>query len=353
MYDKFVANQRLRRSVVLLGTILLLYLVRGMMNTILLTFIFTFLSVKLIRRVQKTINIKPIWIIVPVYILIIVLVYLAATKYVPQLIEQVVKIFQSLTDFYQDPHLQKHPVFKFVMNWIDQANLDGQIKIGVSKALVYITNIGEVGMTIFISFILSFFYAFDVEQVEKFGNSFLDSTYSWLFKDLKFFATKFVNTFGVVLEAQLLIALVNTLITSITLIFMKMPSILALSVMVFLLSMIPVAGVVISLIPLSMVAYSVGGITDVIYIILMIIVIHGFETYLLNPKFMSSKTHIPMFFTFVMLLIFEKLMGAWGLIVGIPIFTFLLDILGVKMAPNKKIALKPIKIKRNNRGMKK
>lgn len=350
MYDKFVANQRLRRLVVLLSTVFLLYLVRGSMNTILLTFIFTFLSVKMVRRVQKTIRIKPIWVIVPVYILIIVLVYLAATRYVPQLIEQVIKIFKSLTDFYQNPHLQKHPVFKFVMNWVDQANLDGQIKIGVSKALVYITNIGEIGMTIFISFILSFFYSFDVEEIDKFGNSFLNSTYSWIFKDLKFFATKFVNTFGVVLEAQLLIAIVNTAITTITLIFMKMPSILALSVMVFLLSMIPVAGVVISLIPLAMVAYSVGGITDVIYIILMIIVIHAFETYLLNPKFMSSKTHIPMFFTFIVLLGFEKLMGAWGLIVGIPIFAFLLDILGVQMTPSSKKL--PIKIKRNNKGAK-
>lgn len=347
MYEKFIANQRLRRNVVLLATILILFLFRGIMNTLLLTFIFTFLSVKMVRRVQKFININPIWIIIPVYLLIIYLIYLVITIYAPQLALQVVKMFNSLTSFYNDPSLQKNKVFSYVMTWIDQANLDGQIKMATSQAIKYVGNIGEVGMTIFVSFVLSFFYAFDVDNIDRFGGAFLKSRYNWLFKDLKYYADKFVNTFGVVLEAQLFIAFTNTVITAITLVFMKMPSVLVLSVMVFLLSLIPVAGVVISLVPLSMVAYSVGGIKDVIYIIVMIIVIHAFETYFLNPKFMSSKTHLPMFFTFVVLLISETFMGPWGLIVGIPIFTFLLDILDVKIKPQSKKL--PIKINRKQK----
>ncbi|MGR3742412.1 AI-2E family transporter [Companilactobacillus sp. DQM5] len=343
MYEKFIKNQRLRRNTVLLTTIFLFWLMRGMMNIFLLTFILTFLSVKMVRRVQKTIHIKPIWIIVPVYLLIIYLIYLAATMYFPQLITQIIKMFKSLTKFYNDPDLQKNPIFSYIMDWINQVNLDGQIKMGISKVVTYISNVGEVGLTIFVSFILSFFYAFDVDEINSFGNLFLKSRNSWLFEDLKYFADKFINTFGVVLEAQLFIALTNTVITTITLIFMKMPGILALSVMVFIMSLIPVAGVVISLIPLSIVAYSVGGIKDVIYIIIMIIVIHAFETYFLNPKFMSSKTHLPMFFTFIILLISEKFIGPWGLIIGIPIFTFLLDILGVKVTPQEKKL--PIRLK--------
>ena len=54
------------------------------------------------------------------------------------------------------------------------------------------------------------------------------------------------------------------------------------------------------------------------------------EAYVLNPKFMSSRTDLPIFYTFIVLLIGEHLFGTWGLIVGVPIFTFLLDVLGVK-----------------------
>jgi predicted PurR-regulated permease PerM len=132
------------------------------------------------------------------------------------------------------------------------------------------------------------------------------------------------------LEAQFFIAICNTVITTICLFFMKMPQIFALALVVFVFSLVPVAGVIISTIPLSIVAYSVGGIRDVIYIIIMIIVIHAFEVYVLNPKFMSSQTDLPIFYTFIVLLIGEHFWGTWGLIVGVPIFTFLLDILGVK-----------------------
>ena len=83
-------------------------------------------------------------------------------------------------------------------------------------------------------------------------------------------------------------------------------------------------------------AYSVGGIRYVIYILIVIMIIHAIEAYILNPKFMSSKTELPIFYTFVVLLAGEHFLGTWGLIVGVPIFTFLLDILGVKSVKKKK-----------------
>ena len=60
-------------------------------------------------------------------------------------------------------------------------------------------------------------------------------------------------------------------------------------------------------------------------------IIHAIEAYILNPKFMSSRTKLPIFYTFVILLVSEKFLGVWGLIVGIPIFNFFLEILGVKI----------------------
>ena len=117
---------------------------------------------------------------------------------------------------------------------------------------------------------------------------------------------------------------------------MSMELIIALVLLVFILRLIPVAGVIISLIPLSLVAYSVGGLRYVIYIFIVIMIIHAIEAYILNPKFMASKTELPIFYTFVVLLVGEHFLGTWGLIVGVPIFTFLLDILGVKSVKKKK-----------------
>ena len=101
--------------------------------------------------------------------------------------------------------------------------------------------------------------------------------------------------------------------------------------MVFILSLIPVAGVIISLIPLSLIAFKIGGFTKVFYVLIVVGIIHAFESYFLNPKLMSAKTELPIFFTFVILIASEHFMGVWGLLVGIPLFMFVLDILDVKI----------------------
>ncbi|WP_278342584.1 AI-2E family transporter, partial [Parageobacillus thermoglucosidasius] len=104
----------------------------------------------------------------------------------------------------------------------------------------------------------------------------------------------------------------------------------------FFLGLIPVAGVIISLFPLCFIAYSIGGIMKVVYILIMIAVIHALEAYVLNPKLMSSKTNLPVFYTFIVLIFSEHFFGVWGLILGIPVFVFILDVLGVKTVQGKR-----------------
>lgn len=99
--------------------------------------------------------------------------------------------------------------------------------------------------------------------------------------------------------------------------------------MIFLLGLIPVAGVIISLVPLVVIGYSIGGIMTVIYVVIAIVIVHGIETYILNPNLMSSKTNLPVFYTFIVLIFSEHFFGIWGLIVGIPVFVFILDVLEV------------------------
>lgn len=169
------------------------------------------------------------------------------------------------------------------------------------------------------------------EKTILFSKNFLSSNYAWFFQDLFYFARVFVETFGVVVEVQLLIAIVNTIITTVGLGLIGFTQLPTLAIMIFFLSLIPVAGVIFSCIPLTLIAYSTGGIQTVIYVLILILVVHCIEAYILNPKFMSSRTKLPIFYTFVILLVSEKFLGVWGLIVGIPIFNFFLEILEVKI----------------------
>jgi len=330
LWQRFVENVQLRRFTVLALIIFVLWLIRAEMNMILLTFIFTFLILQLVKGIRKYVKLPATLIVAVTYILIIGLLYGAVTTYLPQILKSSVTGIESLYKFYQNPANNSNEVINYVNNYIKTSDIVSQLQNGAKLVLTYISTIGSFGVTLFMSMILSFFFTIESKQMGEFSKRFLTSTYGWFFSDVSFFATKFVNTFGVVLEVQFFIALCNTVITTIVLAIMGMPQLATLAIMIFVLSLIPVAGVIVSIIPLAILGYSVGGLRYVIYILVMIVVVHALEAYVLNPKFMSSRTELPIFYTFVVLLAGEQIFGVWGLIVGVPIFTFFLDILGVR-----------------------
>ena len=190
-------------------------------------------------------------------------------------------------------------------------------------------------LQIFLSILLSLFFLLEKDKIIRFTSRFKNGKFKWFFSNLGHFGNKFVNSFGKVIQVQFLIALTNSVLSLVFLSIMGFPQLIGLGIMIFFLGLIPVAGVIISLIPLSMIGYSIGGISTVIAVLVMIMIIHALESYVLNPKFMSAKTNLPAFFTFIVLLFSEHFLGIWGLIIGIPIFIFLLDILDIHEVNNE------------------
>lgn len=335
IYRRFVENVKLRRFFVLLSVVLVLYLARSMITTILLTFIFTYLSIRLVKVVQRFIGIKTSVISLLLYGSILALLYFVLTKYVPLLLRETLRMVDSAVDFYESQPAGSNQLVAYIQQYIQRSDFMDQLKGGANFVFGYLQVFGELAFAFAMSFLLSFFYMIELDKMKSFTRLFLTSEFDWYFKDLYYFAKKFIETFGVVLEAQFFIAVVNTVLTLIGLSVMGFHQLPSLGLMVFCFSLIPVAGVIISCVPLSFIAYSQGGLNDLIFVLVMILVIHLLEAYVLNPKFMSSRTELPIFYTFVILLVAERLFGVWGLIVGIPVFTFFLDILRVKAIPEE------------------
>jgi predicted PurR-regulated permease PerM len=200
---------------------------------------------------------------------------------------------------------------------------------GVDILYKSITNVGKFGLQVLLSVILSLFFLLEKARIVAFTSKFKESRLAIFYNEIEYFGKKFARSFGKVIEAQFLIAIVNCVLSVIALWILGFPQLLGLALMIFLLGLIPVAGVIISLFPLCMIAYNIGGIMYVVYIVVIVTVIHSLESYVLNPKFMSQKTNLPIFYTFMVLIFSEHFLGVWGLIIGIPIFIFLLDVLDV------------------------
>jgi predicted PurR-regulated permease PerM len=61
----------------------------------------------------------------------------------------------------------------------------------------------------------------------------------------------------------------------------------------------------------------------------MIVVLHAIEAYVLNPKLMANRTALPVSFVFVILIVAERYLHFWGLLIGVPLFIFIMTIFHV------------------------
>ncbi len=335
-YQSFLNNIALRRWTVLFTIAGLLYLLRSMMTIILLTFIFTYLIYKVILFVHKKTRVSLKVTSVFSYCLILLVLYLVVTNYVPVIFDQTVQLINSVTTFYQRTD-SNNEIIESILHFLQTSDYIQKLQSGVFVVINYLYNFGELALTVLIAFLLSFFFMIDHKKTIEFSHLFLKGRGAWFFADVYYLGAKFTRAFGNVIETQLVIALINTGITVFALMCMGFPQLLSLALLIFFLSLIPVAGVIISCIPLTFIAYSVGGFNDVIYILLVIIFVHALESYVLNPRLMANKTEIPMFYTFIILYLSEHLFGIWGLIIGIPLFTFFLDLMEIKEIPGIKL----------------
>ncbi|WP_439744162.1 AI-2E family transporter [Bacillus pseudomycoides] len=320
-----------QRLLVLLLLALILYGLQSMFNLILITFILTYLMDRfqkfISRKLDHFMPINRKIIISLLYVTLVGGITVTLVKYLPVLTVQISQLIYQFNVFFKNP--PDNEIIKAAINAINHMELSKYIGQGVDILYKSIANVGKFGLQFFLSLILSLFFLLEKARIVAFTAKFKESRLAVFYNEIEYFGKKFARSFGKVIEAQFLIAIVNCVLSVIALWILGFPQLLGLALMIFLLGLIPVAGVIISLIPLCMIAYNIGGITYVVYIIIIVTFIHALESYVLNPKFMSQKTNLPIFYTFMVLTFSEHFLGVWGLIIGIPIFVFLLDVLDV------------------------
>lgn len=330
MFKDYLQSRGFSRLVTLAILIIFLVSIGNMIHLLLFTFIFTFLMGRLESLVTPLLNklfpVNSKVVILALYIIVISAISIVLYKYLPVITMQLTELVKQIVFFFQNPPEMQS--IQYVIDYLSAKFVEPtdfqQLMDGIYG---YISGLGKLTMHIGLAILLSLFFLLEKDKIIRFTSRFRKGAFTSFFINMEQFGKKFINSFGKVLEVQFLIALTNTVLTLIMLWALGFPQLVGLGVMVFFLGLIPVAGVIISLIPLSMIAYSIGGFMMVLIILILIAVIHSIEAYILNPKFMSAKTNLPTFFVFMVLLFGEHFLGIWGLIIGIPIFIFLLDML--------------------------
>jgi len=186
--------------------------------------------------------------------------------------------------------------------------------------------------------LLSFIFLLDRCKLKKYLHWIKKSSFSFLYKEYKVIFDKIVRSFWLILKAQSIIAFINSMLTIIWLFiigfiflnngFPYFPYLLTLWLIVFLFWFIPVVWVFLSSIPIIIVWYTASWwIWIVIAIILLVLIIHTIEAYILNPKIVSNFLELPISLTFVILLIWEHFFGIAWLLVWVSLFYFIAELL--------------------------
>ncbi|PID84036.1 hypothetical protein CSB09_03300 [Candidatus Gracilibacteria bacterium] len=274
-----------------------------------------------------------------VYIIfLIVLIFLFSTL-IPRIGLEIEKLVQNAPQTIENlnalvKEMETSLGFKLgIQNQVNEFLSNFDFKELGNNVLGYIKDAGGFLIKFIIGLVLSYIFIIDRKSIYKFLDKMKTGNFAFFYNEYKYLGSKIATGFGRVFKAQSLIAIINSILTSIGLVILsflmghghEFPYIFTLSIVVFIFGFIPVFGTFLSGLPIIIIAYGFGGIPMVFGIIIMIAVIHAIEAYILNPKIFSSYTHFPVFITFVILLISEHAFGLIGLLIGIPIFSIFLS----------------------------
>lgn len=197
-----------------------------------------------------------------------------------------------------------------------------------------IKNIGIFLTKFFIALILSYVFLIDRHKIADYLQSMKGGNFSFLYEEYRIIFGKITKGFGLIFKAQAIIAFVNALLTIAGLYIVSFfhggdtfPYVITLGVIVFIFGFVPILGTFLSGIPILIIGYNYGGTSVIVAILGMVTFIHAVEAYYLNPKIVSSYMELPVFLTFLILLVSEHMFGFVGLLIGVPLFYIFVDLL--------------------------
>lgn len=322
----------IKKMFAILVLIVIFILLKPFKNTLLLTFIFVYLYSKgqnlIYNAVSKKFKISKKLIAVLLFLITIGGFITALIVYIPKLSHELLEVKNVIIEFINSN--SNNPTIQQALEKVRTLDYMNYIEDNSDVALKGLDTVKEITVTFCTSIILSLFCVLEADSMKELGEKVSRSKLKFFYNYYKDLAQKFINSFGVIIEIQIILALINGALAFVGLLLMGFPQSLALGFMLFLLSLIPVVGTAIALVPLTIVAFKIGGLNKIIGVLILLAVLHVLEAYVIKPKLMSNSIDLNTFVILLTLAISEYFMGIWGLLIGIPLLMFFMEIFEVK-----------------------
>lgn len=175
--------------------------------------------------------------------------------------------------------------------------------------------LGHVFLYAIIGLVLAVVYFLDHEKIHAFRSTLAPGT---LTGTLARWLEHVADAVSLTIQLQLIVAACNTVLTLPVLLLLGMPHVPALMLLIFVASLVPVVGNLVSGAVLVALAYQVKGWLGVSLFIGLTFVLHKIESYYLNPRLTARHVALPGFVIILSLIAWEHLLGFVGLFVSFP-----------------------------------
>lgn len=219
----------------------------------------------------------------------------------------------------QQADVQKFDFAEYVNHFISDifANLQsillGFLNFGQVVVFSVVTSIFQT----FITFMIAAFMIIDHEKIMKY---FLDLFPTRFLSRVEMFLQKQHAGLAGVVRGQLIICLVNGTLTGIGLFILDIKFALTLSLVATVCSIIPIFGVIISSVPIVLMAIT-GSLVTGLFALGWILIIHFIEGNILNPKIIGKSAEIHPVLVIFALMAGENAYGIFGALIAVPLFS--------------------------------
>jgi predicted PurR-regulated permease PerM len=334
-----------------------LYVLGSFFLLIFLTFVFSYIQANGVRRLQPYVGSRASAVVLIGSVLLTTLVLLSLYL-IPKIIDQAenfagqFNVYVGRIDSEIDHLAARQPMLKetldkfkksqeqsgisaekvsltaFALKKLAGIGEEGDGSKNFDRALDSIKNIGGMLISTASAFVLSLLFSFlivlDLPKLTASVKELQNTRLRFVYIEVADSLYNFARVLGQAFEAQFLIAVLNTVLTALGLYALGLGKYTAfLSLIVFLFSFVPVAGVFISSVPICLIALQASGVQTMLTAIVLIIVIHLIEAYILNPRIYGYRLRINPVIVLIILTVGGKLFQFWGLILGVPICTYI------------------------------
>ncbi len=185
--------------------------------------------------------------------------------------------------------------------------------------------------------LLSFLIVLDYDRLTRELEQWRQSPVGRFFQEAAASVVEFSAVVGTAFQCQLLIALLNAVITCAGLFLLGIQPLFLLTTIVFLFGMIPVLGVFISSVPILLISFNAHGLKHALMTLGMIIIVHLLEAYVFNPRIYAARFHLNPVIVLIILLVAHETFGVWGMLLGIPVTHYVLNIAQVPEMPRRRL----------------